>query len=183
MLVGSPAVAARAAFAGGRVDPRVAGEDHLGPGPAVAVGGLLVLAEAHLREGPVDAGQFVVAQQKPGEDDGQLASAAVPAPAGPAGMARADHAAQVDADLDVVHQQRLLLLGLQVGAEEQGGDAGDPAVLQPVLRHVLHRLLEAEEAGPHPGPLREADVLLDLGACSCVAAAVGSSSRLRLRAR
>ena len=37
------------------------------------------------------------------------------------------------------------------------------AVLQPVLRHVLHGLLEAEEAGSDPGPLGETDVLLQVG--------------------
>src|SRR5690242_17636373 len=77
-------------------------------------------------------------------------------------MTRSHHAPKVDPDLDEVDEERLLPRRLQVGAEQQGGDTGDPAVLQTVLRHVLHRLFEAEEAGPNPRPLREPDVLRDL---------------------
>ena len=36
---------------------------------------------------------------------------------------------------EFLHQEQFLLLGLQVRTEQQGGDAHDPAVLQPVLRH------------------------------------------------
>ena len=52
--------------------------------------------------------------------------------------------------------------GLRSVQSSRAAMPDDAAVFQPVLRHVLHRLLEAEEAGADPGPLREADVLLDL---------------------
>ena len=54
----------------------------------VAVGGLLVFAEVGLGEAFVDVGEFVVAEEQAGEDDGEFASAAVAAEAFPAGMRR-----------------------------------------------------------------------------------------------
>src|SRR5207302_5126262 len=104
VLVGTPGRAAGtvATYARGGVDPRVAGEDDPGSRPAVAIGGLFVLAEAGLGEGAVDVGQFVIAQEDPGKDDRQLAPAPVPTPARPARMAGPDHSSQVDAHLKVV---------------------------------------------------------------------------------
>src|SRR5205823_4509886 len=75
------------ADAGGRVDARMAGEDDTGAGPALPVSGLLVLAEAHLGEGLVDVGEWVIAEEEAGEHNRELAAAAVTAPAGPAGVA------------------------------------------------------------------------------------------------
>src|SRR5207302_1323279 len=156
-LVRTPIRAAHAvaSHAGRRVDPGMPGEDNLGLGPALTVRSLLVLAEAdggdserRLRApGAVDAGELVIPQKETGEDDRQLPTAAVAALPAPAGMAGADHATKIDADLDEVDEQRLLLRGSQVSAEQEGRDTADPAVLEAVLRHVLDRLFEAEEAG------------------------------------
>lgn len=153
MLIGPPAAASRPVLTSRRIDPRMSGKHDLGSGPAVAVGGLLIFAETNLRIGPTDASQLIIAQKKSGKDDGEFAPTAVSAPARPAGMARADHTTQIDAHLDEVHQQRLFLL-LEIGAQQQCGDADHPPVLQAVLRHVLHRLFEAKKASSHPGTLR-----------------------------
>ena len=58
----------------------------------------------------------------------------------------------------------------------------DAAVLQAVLRHVLHRLLEAEEAVPTQGRWVKRTYCSILGML-LVGGGVGSSSRLRSRAR
>src|SRR5258706_2452523 len=81
-------------------------------------------------------------------------------------MARADHATEVDADLDKVDQERLLLLRLEIGAKQERRDAADAAILEPILRHVLHWLFEPEETSPDPRPLREPDILFDSGSAS-----------------
>src|SRR5208337_5553722 len=96
VLVRAPGAAAPAIAAGsrGRVDSRVPGEDDFRTGPAISVSGLLILAEAHLGKVGVDRRPVVNTQKQPGEDDGQLASAAVSAPGRPPGLTGPAHARQ-----------------------------------------------------------------------------------------
>ena len=151
-----------ARHSGRLVDGPMPGKYHFGAGPRVAVGGLFIFAKVCFGKGLVDRGPLVVAQEQTRENDGQFATAAVPAESFPTGMPRANHAAQVNAHLDKVHQQSLLLLGLEVGAEKQGILTHDASVIPPILRHVLDRFLEAEKARRHPGPLREPDKQSDV---------------------
>ena len=113
MFVGTPGVRPAnivAAGSGDFINAGVAGEDDFGAGPAGAVGSLFIFAEAGFGEGLVDVGEFVVAEEQSCEDDGQLASAAMAAKAGPPGMPGADDAAEINSDLDEVIEQRLFLL-------------------------------------------------------------------------
>ena len=75
--------------------------------------------------------------------------------AGPAGMALADQAVIIDADLDDVDQQPLLVLGLRLAAGQQDGIGEDLGVRLGVVGHALLGDVEGEEAGVAPGPLDE----------------------------
>ena len=164
VFVGTPRVRAASVVAadpGDFIYAGVAGEKHLRAGPGVAVGGLLIFAEAGFGERFINVGELLVAEEQSGEDDGQLAAAAVSAPAVPAGMPGADHAAEVNADLDEINEERFFLLGREVGAQEQGRIADDAADLAAVPGHVVGRFLESEVAGIDPRAARPADVLLD----------------------
>ena len=74
------------------------------------------------------------------------------APTCPARMTGADHAGQIDADLDVIYKKRLPVLFRKAGAQHQSGDARDPAVLEPILRHIFDRFFKAEKARADPVP-------------------------------
>src|ERR1043166_3580167 len=59
-------------------------------------------------------------------------------------------------------EERFLFLWVKIGAEKKSPKAGNASIFQTVLRHVFHRLLKAEEAGPNPRALSEAHILLDV---------------------
>ena len=78
-------------------------------------------------------------------------------------MARADHAAEVDADLNVVDQERFLLRRLEVGAEQQGGRCPTTRPYSsPYCGMFSTGSSKPKKQVADPGPLGEPDVLLDL---------------------
>ena len=158
VLVGAPGISGAdeiAPYACDLVDAGMAGEDDLGASPAIAVSGLLVLPEMGVGAGLVDVRHIVVAEHGAGKDDGKLATGTVASVRGPTGMALADQAVMVYADLDHVDEQALLVLGLDAIAAGQedsiGGTLGVPLC---VIGHALLRNVKGKEARVTPGALK-----------------------------
>jgi hypothetical protein len=78
-------------------------------------------------------------------------------------MTGADHAAQVDADLDEIIEEGFFLLGSEAAAQEQRGVADDATHLAAVRRHVGLGVVGPEIAVVHPGAVGVADVFLEFG--------------------
>src|ERR1035441_3654586 len=71
-------------------------------------------------------------------------------------MAILDQAPIVYTNLHHVNEQALFVLGIVIEHEHEPADGLGLAHPLAIMRHVLHRLVEAEETGVEPGPLEDA---------------------------
>ena len=99
-------------------------------------------------------------------------------------MAGADHATQVDPYLDEVHQQRLFLLGRQVGAEQQCRRARPRAPYSsPYCGMFSTGSSKPKKHVPTHGRSREADVLCDVRRAAVSRERSAATAACRSRAR
>ena len=141
----------------------VAEVHHAGAGPAVVVLGLRVLLKHDLGEAPVDVGDLVLAQHEAGEDDRPLPPAAPAAVRHPAAVPVLDQPPQVQAVLDVVPQEGLLLLRLEVEHEQQREPAAHLGDGPAVAASLVLGLVALEEVQFHPRPAEGLLRVLELG--------------------
>ena len=141
----------------------MAGEQGLGASPALAVHGLVIFAKFGLRESFGGRSHLVVSQEQASQHDGEFTAAAVAAPALPTGMAVLDKAPIIDADLDHINEQALLVLSVVVEHEHEAADGLGLANPLAIMRHILHGLVKAEETGVEPGPLEDAHPGQEIG--------------------